>query len=329
MSDRWSEFHARVHPHPGALAGAGGGAFEPPDREAVVDLLRAYPPEPSGAWERWLPLGVVVVAVGVGVLSPGAWGWVLPWPVLIGGLGVLQWRSGVKRGRVRSAERMRDLLLLRRYAEALRLGWRSLPGLAGMPAMWVQAVGVMGESLEAVGAHGSAAACFETLAEVLPDDHPMRGRLAAARAVAALRDDRLADADDALRRARSWRGAGDAASEGDRASAMELGVATLYQRVRTHHFAAGAELADELRPGLGALGLAGAYGHGLAALCYRQAGRAEDAAAAWDDATALLPGWALVHGFAELGVMAGEGADATAAEAAEPRGARDEGVGDG
>ncbi|MEM6755609.1 MAG: hypothetical protein AAF586_00445 [Planctomycetota bacterium] len=289
MQDAWGTFLDRVYPPEQA-----SGDFTPPSRQAVDELLLAYPPAPPAAWWNWVPLGVLALAVGIGLLSPPAWAWLTPWPVLFGGLAYMRWRSNAQRWRVRSTERLRDLLLLRRYRDTMRLAWRALPGLTPAPALWAQGVGALGESLEATGEYAAADACYDALAGVLTDDHPLRRRLTAARATLALRDDRLADADDALRRARSTPGDDSPIAQAD------LAVATLYQRIRTHHVADGAALADETRPKLWALGVSAAYGHALAALCYRRVGRLDDAATAWGDARALLPVGALLHRYAEL-----------------------------
>lgn len=283
--------------------------FRPPSREAVAERLAACPPRRLPGWLKWVPFGIAGLAVGAAAASPAGVAWLMPLPVLGAGWVLVRGLSVAARQRVVAARRVRDRAMLRRHAEVLRLGWKALPAVSLTPTLWVQTVLAMGESLVALGKDDAAGACFEAVARVLPKGHPGLARLRVVEAMAALREDRLTDADDALRRARSTAGAwgGSAAARAEAARfEVELGVATLYQRVRTHHFADGAELADGLRPRLGMIGVAGASGHALAALCYLRAGRAEDAAAAWADATALVPAYVLVHRFAELAALVGE-----------------------
>ncbi|MEM0914006.1 MAG: hypothetical protein AAGK09_05280 [Planctomycetota bacterium] len=306
MSDAWASDQQRVYP-----VYAEEGRFTPPSLDAVQALLAAYPPIPPGVWRRWVPIGLVVLALGIGLMSPPALAWLTPWPALIAAFLYVRWQAGAQQQRTSSAQRLRDLLLLRRYRDAMRLAWRTLPRMTAAPTLWAQGVGALGEALDGVGEYPAAEACYEALTDVLPADHPLRRRLAASRATLALRDDRLADADDALRRARS------VATDTSPIADAELAVATLYQRVHTHHVADGGQLADESRPKLWALGVAGAYGHAMAALCYRRVGRTDDAATAWDDARALLPERVIVHRYPELAELL-DAEPADAGEAATP-----------
>ncbi|MEO0587245.1 MAG: hypothetical protein AAF078_06350 [Planctomycetota bacterium] len=309
MSSRptcWTEL---VHDAGGA---PGEAVFRPPSREAIAERLASCPPRRLPGWLKWVPFGIAGLAVGAAAASPAGVAWLMPIPVLAAGWALVRGLGAAQRQRTLAARRVRDRAMLRRHADVLRAGWRALPAVSLAPTLWVQTVLAMGESLAALGKDDAAAACFEAVVRFLPKDHPALARLRVYEAITALRDDRLADADDGLRRARSlpgtWGTSGAAKAEAARFE-LEVDVATLYQRVRTHHFADGAELADRLRPRLGAQGVQAAAGHALGALCYLKAGRADDAAEAWADATALVPAYVLVHRFEELAAFTGGAAE--------------------
>lgn len=208
-----------------------------------------------------------------------------------------------------------ELAMLRHDRAALRMSWRLLPELTGVPPLHQRCVAIVGHCLDQIGAYESSLVVYDYLLEVMTGSPAGAVQLRIQRAIVALACDHLADADDALRSLRGQ--VGESHTPAPVRAAYRL--ATLVQDVRTAHFADAIEgcggLIDELRP----LGVEAGFGHALMAFCYHRMGQQQGheqaqtpkaptdylqaAARWWTRATLLVPAKALVHRFPELGKM--------------------------
>ncbi|MCC6578949.1 MAG: hypothetical protein IT440_00790 [Phycisphaeraceae bacterium] len=279
----------------------GEGSFQAPSAEQVRRHLLMCPPRPPGGWAMWLPMAALGMVAALSLTVEHALMSVLPWMLLGGVIGAASWRAGNIRRLEDRVNYVHELAMLRHWPAALRLTWVLLPRVCASPPMHGRTVALLAHLLDQVKAYDAAIVAYDYLIDHLPSEHPGSIQLRLHRAMAQLSLDQLIDADDAIRRCRGVmdRFAGTAMSATYR-------LASLFQMVRTNHFAdaieAGANLAEDLRP----LGVDAGYGHALMALsCHRlaTAGRddlAELAKQWWATATLLLPAETLLWRFAEL-----------------------------
>lgn len=285
--------------------------FEPPTADQLAEHLAANPPAPSAGWRNYLPIMILAV-VGLAVLASSSPALaLLPWVGLLGAMMFLSGRVRAAQALEQRVMRAWELSMIRRYREALGRAWDLLPACRTRPELHGRVVTVMAHILGELGCDEAAEVAYGYLLDRLPPDHPLALRLRVQRAIAALRADRLADADDALRKLRA-----QAEGSGDDTLAASYRMARLVQDVRTGHFADAAEQADQTADALRPLGVEAGYGHGLLALCFHQlalhdpaadAGRRQQLTEAagrwWRHATLLIPPSALMFRHAELAAL--------------------------
>jgi len=309
--------------------------FDPPTPAQVQALLDANPPMQPGGWRARLPQ---IVLIGAGLLmvlaliQPGLV--LLPLLALIGAMVYLSNRARALQERQQRVQRAWELAMIRRYRDALGEAWRLLPECKSTPELHGRVVTVMAHILGELRQDEAADIALGYLLDRLPEDHPLALRLRLQRATVALEADRLADADDALRKLRGQR-----ELERDPSLAGAYALARLLQDARTGHYADAIEHAEDTAEALKPLGVEAGYGHGLLALCYHQlAQRAATPDAAegkadgqterqatdhaadatrdaqrlreavrrwWDGATILIPPAALTFRFPELAALPG------------------------
>jgi len=257
--------------------------FRPPSAEQVAELLERHGPELP---QRWVGV-VFIVAIAATVLLaaavPNLFTVTLPWLVILALVITMSVRLTQQRRGAQLNRRAHELSLLRRYDGALRLIWKVLPRVARRPAEHGKAVGLLAHDLDAIGCHEAAVVAYDYLIQRMPPDHPGRVEMRLRKAINLLMEDRLADADDILRGARSTVGHYEAPTLD-----AWLTYATLLQDIRTNHDAAALATALDDEPGvihhLQPLGMQAAYAHALLSLAghrwiERQAAREHDDAA--------------------------------------------------
>lgn len=269
--------------------------WSPPSAERLTDHLAAYPPSPGSVWVARAPLFILGFAVAIAVGVGGALGLMLPWLAVMGVMvyGVVR----VRRMRTLEARvgRVQELAMLRHYREALDQAWTLVQDLTPYPALQHRAVSVLAHCLDDTGAHDAAIVTYDRLLDDLPADHPGALLLRVQRVIAELFTDRLADADYALRKLRS-----SVEPYEDTPVGAAYHFASLFQAVRTAHYAEAIEESADLVQTLRPLGIEAGYGHALRAWCHSQCEQSEEAGRWWDRATALLPAGVLVARFPEL-----------------------------
>lgn len=285
--------------------------FQPPSAEQLSRHLEANTPVQTPAWRSRLPM-LIILALGLSLLlsiSPALA--VLAWLGLIGLMVYLAAKVRTMRDLQQRVTRAWELSMLRRYREALRRLWELIPACRTQPELHGRAVTIIAHILSELRQDDAADVAYRYLLDRLPAEHPLALRLRVQSVIAALDSDRLADADDALRRLR-----GSVEDSKDQTLTATYRLARLLQDVRTGHYADAANQADDTADALRPLGIEAGYGHGLLALCYHQLalhdptpdadGRQQLAQRArrwWSRATLLIPPAALVLRHPDLGAM--------------------------
>lgn len=285
-------------------------SFHPPTPEQFAGYLDHHPLRAASPWLNRAPLLVMAGLLVLMLVMGGLAGLILPWLGLAGLLGYMAWRNRRARELERRAGSVQELAMLRSYPQAMRDAWTLLPRVATQPPLYVQTVVMLSHCLDRVKAHDAAIVGYDRLLPHFPHDHPGGIHLRIQRAFATLFADRLADADDTLRRVR---GVIEPYARSSLGAAYRL--AQLFQHVRTHHFADAVDEAGDLLEALRPLGIEAGYGHALLALCYHQAppeseeqgwARHQAAKLWWGRARTLMPEAALVGRFPELNPLAKE-----------------------
>lgn len=284
-----------------------GPAGSLPSPDQVSTHLTRFIPQPGSPWRNHAPLMVLVGAILLAVLIPPPLGALLPWVTLGGVLIHGSVRLRAARDVQREVNAIAEQAMLRRYRPALRRAWLVLPRLVRHPSLHGRAAATMAHCLDDLGAHESAMAVYDHLLAGMPDAGPATMHVRISRAIAALRIDRLADGDEALRKTRGAIGPYLGTPIGG-----AFRMAQLIQDVRTHHYTDALEFAPTLVDDLRPLGIEAGFGYALMALCMNNA-RPDDPAAAqaidppsrwWGRATTLLPATQLVKEFPELEPLA-------------------------
>jgi len=304
----------------------GPGGFRPPSAQQVQRLLERHGPVQPQRWVGLAFLGGIGAAVVLAAAVPNALTVVLPWLVIGGMIGYTSLRLSQHRKGARLNQQAQEMSLLREYQQALRLLWKVLPRVVRRPGEHSKAVGMLAHDLDAIGCHDAAIVAYDYLIDRMADEHPGRVELRLRKAICLLSENRLADADDALRGARN----AVARHEAPPLDAW-MAYAKLLQDIQTNHDAdAVADAAeseqgfvDRLRP----LGMLAAYPHALLSLAghrwIARRARLEHerpgqtpleensglspehvrglAERAWHRATLLMPAEALVSRHPELG----------------------------
>lgn len=290
--------------------------FNPPNPEQVASHLERYSASGRSRGGAAAPMLVIVLAWMISTAVPDigmlllivAFGAVLLW---------FHYKAKAARQLELRVDTIRDLALRREWRSSLSTAWDTLPQLVHTPALHGQTVMIMATDLANLRAFDSAIVMYDYLVERLPEQHVGATQLRVQRTIAQLSDDRLADADDAIRRLR-----GMADMLQDPAVTAGLQFAELFQQIRTHHYLDAIGRSDTLVDRLRPLGVEAGLGYGLMALAYWQLKRRteDDApyeAAAqtwWSRATLLLPVERLVERYPELQPVA----DALPASSAVP-----------
>ncbi len=272
----------------------------PPTPQQVDEHLDRWAvrrPPVATAWAPWM---VLVFCVALGVVSGGGWALVLMWFGLVTFWLIVAARTRRFRRLESQVNAVRELAVLRRWRQALRTAWRTLPSVATAPPMHDRLVAMMALCLDQLGAYEAAITAYDYLIDRLPPDEPIAVQASLQRAIAQLADNRLTDADHAIRVQRAQV---DSANHPVLSATFRL--AELIQQIKTNHWNDAARdshgLVDALRP----LGIDAANGYALAALAHlgqsdSGATSPEQAQRWWRRATLLLPRAALTGRFPEL-----------------------------
>ncbi len=279
-------------------ADAGPTGFRPPSADQVERLLRRCEPSAPSKLTAWLPAAGLIVLLLIVFQSPHGAALVGAWLLLLAWLGYTMHTARRRLSLERRAAEIHELTLLRRFPQALRRAWTLLPQLSTRGDLHGRVVAAMGHGLEQVGACDAALLAYDFLIRRVPADHPGARPIRMQRVFALLASDRLADADDELRRLRDL---ADVRSPGPLSAAFAF--AQLWQMVATNHFedamALRGRLVDRLRP----LGVEAGYAYALMAHAVHHAplgvttddqDRSMQAQTWWHRATLLLSPSALL-----------------------------------
>lgn len=239
--------------------------FRPPSVEQVERLLERCQPQPPSKLTAWLPAGLLILLLMVVLQSPQSTGLVAAWMLLGIWLAYSMWTARRRLDLERRSARVQESAMLRRFPQALRETWSLLPQLRTRGDLHGRIVAAMGHSLEQVGAWDAALAAYDFLIRRVPADHPGARPIRMQRVFALLAVDRLADADDELRRLR------DVADDPTPSMlSASLTLAQLWQMVATNHFDDAASLRERLVERLRPLGIDAGHGYALMAHAMRQ-----------------------------------------------------------
>jgi len=281
-------------------------SFTPPTAEQAHRYLDRYPPRGASKLLAWVPIIALGAAMMVSMTVESDWAAVLPWlTIAVVFVGLAMKMRQTRRLEKRITE-VQEMALLRQYDKALRVVWRMVPSLAILPVLHGQAVILIAHCLNQIRSYEAAIAVYDYLINRLPTHDPITAQLRLKLAAAQLATDRLADADDTLRRLR-----GQIETLNVPALEAEYRLVCLIQQVRTNHWSDAATQAnehwiDQLRP----LGLEAGFGYALLALSHLKQGSPQNpsendqAEAWWSRATLLLPVRVLVDRFEELDQIA-------------------------
>ncbi len=283
-------------------ASSSAAPFSPPSAEQVAAHLASNPPRAQSKSAGYAALLAIGFAMALMFSSPDG---LMPLVgmLVVAGVFVYLFRRGLRmRDLERRASRAAELALTHHAPQSLRLAWQLLPGVTAVPQLHGRTVAMIAQNLDRLRQFDGAVVAYDELIKRLPRDHPAAVHFRILRAMAHLFCDRLADADDELRKVRNV-----IDRFVDTAVAAAYRLAELFQRIRTHHFDDALGLADNLLDDLRPLGVEAGYGHALMALSYMKfADKHDDASAAeqggqwWGRATMLLTTEQLVFRHEEL-----------------------------
>ncbi len=289
--------------------------FQPPSAAQFADWLDENTLTPPPAWLRFVPViagGGVLLLWVLSMQLTGPIGLALPWLGLGGVLFWLQRQTSRNRMLQFAVERVHELAGLRWRADALREGWKVLPGLTHRPVLWGRTVAVMSHLLSDVGEHEAAWEGLRRLVPAVEANSPIGMHLRISLALACLRTDRLTEANEWLR------SVPEQAAMPDSLKALRA-QAELVQQALMHQVIDVAE--DVIREGDGytqryrGLGIEAGYVYGLVAWCLDEAAKHIDEPSKrlvlkqeretwWERATLLMPESAIVHAFPRTAALA-------------------------
>jgi tetratricopeptide (TPR) repeat protein len=288
---------------------AAEAGFRPPTAEQMQEHIDAHPPRAASRWKRLLPLAPMGLGLGLYLAAPsGATALVLLGCVA----GSLAWSAVLARASHQRRERLQQMhekATLRRPEEALRIGWDLLPEVNESPLMYGSLLTTFGRCLSELQRDNAAMVCYDRLLESAPSNHPAAKHFACLRALAALFDDRLAEADDSLRRIRV-----EDEPEGSPLRST-VGIARLLQQARTYRvddiIENRGDAIDRMRP----LGVEAGYAYALIAWAHEQRRRqprehddvhslADQVRVWWERATTLLPAAVIARRLPETAELA-------------------------
>lgn len=286
----------------------------PPSPQQVRDYLEAFPASGAPGWMTWTPLAVLLGAMMLAMSHASAAAQLAPWAAL--GLLYFIVAARVKRMRLleKQVSRVQEMALTRRTRAAFDQAWSLLPQLTVSPELHSRNVAFLGHLLEQLKAYESGIVAFDFLIDRLPSEHPASIQLRVHRAICQLACDRLADADDAIRRLRMLQ-----EPVGASPTHAAYHYAVLMQCVRTRNYDDAVKRGDSMIDALRPLGVDAGFGYALmalscAALHQKQAAAipqppaappnlAAQAATWWSHATLLLPPGELCERFSELAAL--------------------------
>ena len=233
----------------------------PPSPQQVRDYLEAFPASGAPGWVTWTPLALLMGAMLLAMSHASAVAQLAPWAAL--GLLYFIVAARVKRMRLleKQVNRVQEMALTRRTRAAFDEAWSLLPQLAISPELHSRTVAFLGHLLDQLKAHESGIVAFDFLIDRLPAEHPASVQLRVHRAICQLACDRLADADDAIRRLRMLQ-----EPVGASPTHAAYHYAVLVQCVRTRNYDDAVKRGDSLIDALRPLGVDAGYGYALMAL---------------------------------------------------------------
>ena len=239
-------------------------SFRPPTAEQMEEHLDAHPPRPPSRWKRLLPLAPMGFGLGAYLVSPSG----LTALLLLGGVTAgLAWSAMQARASHRRQTRLQQMhekATLRRPAEALRIGWDLLPEVTESPLMYGSLLTTFARCFNELRLDEAAMVCYDRLLASAPADHPATRHFSCLRGLAALFEDRLAEADDSLRRVRVEDEPADSPLR------PTLAIARLLQQARTYRvddiIDSRGDAIDHMRP----LGVEAGYAYALIAWAHEQ-----------------------------------------------------------
>ena len=242
-------------------------------------------------------------AFGVGfAFSSAPTNMLLPMLALIGVFSYLAYRVRAAQRLEQRVMHMQEAAMRQEFPTALRLGWELVPSLTTVPQLHGRTISYIGHCLDQVKSYEAAIVAYDFLLERMPEDNLASAQLRIRRAIAQLLCDRLADADDALRRMRGFM---------QQFAQTTLGaayrMAQLIQLVRTNHFAEMVAESDDLVEHLRPLGIeadARAAERNVKLGRGDQPDEHEQAQLWWSRATGLMSPQRLVDRFEELSPIA-------------------------
>lgn len=267
-----------------------------PTPQQVAEHLSATRPEAKPNRTLWLLIGATGLMVLALTAGPSPISILLPWVLLMALAGYVLYQRSAAGAAQRAVRRVGELTMLRHHDAGLRDAWKSLGELRKHPGLYVQAALLLSANLMATRRHEAALAAQDQLLETVPPDHPVARVVAMQRVMSLLHEERLADADAALRRSDP----GNTAPLGRAMSAF----ARLYQSMRTNQFDQIVESPERLPQQLRPLGLDAGYGYGMVAAAMHAHGRHDEAARWWKLATLLLPASTIMNAIEETRPLA-------------------------
>jgi hypothetical protein len=292
--------------------------FALPNADQMRDHLAAHPAQAPSPWFGRLPLIALGMIAALLLLADTWVSLTLPWVILLVVFGVMTWRARQVQQLERSVNECQQWAMRRHYRAALARAWPLLRQLRRQPLLRHRLIAVMAHCLDDLACFEPAMEVYDHLLAEVDPDHAGAVQLHTHRAIAALHCDRLADADDALKRVRQHI---DVKEHEPIAAAYHL--ARVLQEVRTHHDQAATQRGDDMVATLRPLGVEAGFGHALLAWCHRRRLRQGAASESRDDlsapmdhaqamrrwwrrATLLLSPAAIVYRFPELAPLAEE-----------------------
>ena len=194
----------------------------------------------------------------------------------------------------REGMKIDELAMRRKYVEALRGAWVLLPRSKKRHGLYMRMANVIAHCLGELKCYEACAEAYDQLIDRLPIEGDGVKQLRVFRAIAWLMEDRLADADSALR---AMRGVKD--DYRGTILGATVAYAELLQCVKTFHFEEGLTMSNRLLDDIRPMGIEAGYGHALmATCCYEMALRANEeeeksglmkrAKEWWDNAVCLI-----------------------------------------
>lgn len=309
-----------------------------PNAEQVEQHLRRNAIKLKPATRALMPLiTLMIVSLFAFALHP-ILGTVFLVFALVGLLLYTSIKARIKSSLEKEVQTLNEIAVCRYHDVALRKAWQLLPKLTQMPAQQVQAVAVIGSTLDILGEYEGAIVAYDYVLEIGSDDpeadeedltfadlhsHAQRQMVAMElqgeediltpiflqRNMLALLTDRLSEADDMLRQL------SDAArSAPDSVISGAFHLLELLQMVKTYRYQDAVEMkaqpesyqvtpsneAFDWLAALRPLGCDAAWGHALLAFCFSKVGDHASAMHWWNRATLLMPAGDLQKRFPDL-----------------------------